>query len=56
MAAGVTSKLWDVHAIVELIEGYLAEKIVEKKESARLRIEQSYSQYGEALGGKGVKI
>ncbi len=56
MAAGVSNKLWDVHNIVELVESYLAEKIAEKKAAARLRIEQSYSQIGDALGGRGLKF
>jgi len=56
MQAGVTTKLWDIHGIVGLIEAYRAEQAVEKKAAARLRNEQSYSQIGDALGGKGMKF
>jgi IS1 family transposase len=56
MAAGVTNKLWDIRDIVTLTEAYRDEQAAEKKEAARKRIEQSYSEYGDALGGKGVKF
>jgi hypothetical protein len=56
MAAGVSNKLWDIHGIVELVEAYRAEQAAEKKEAARKRIEQSYSQIGDALGGKRLKF
>jgi IS1 family transposase len=56
MAAGVSEKLWDMSDIVALVEAYLAEKIAEKKEATRKRIEHSYSQIGDALGGKAVRF
>ena len=56
MAAGVTNRLWDIHDIVKLLESYHEQQMAEKKEAARKRIEQSYSQIGDALGGKGVKF
>jgi IS1 family transposase len=56
LAAGVTDHLWDVKDIVALTEAYIAERIAEKKAENRRRIEQSYNQVGDALGGKGVKF
>jgi IS1 family transposase len=54
MAAGVTDRLWEIADIVKLLETYRAEQVEEKKVANRKRIEQSYSQFGDALGGKGV--
>jgi hypothetical protein len=41
---------------VELLEEYRAEQAAEKKAATRKRLEQSYSQIGDALGGKGLKF
>jgi hypothetical protein len=48
--------LRDVSDTVALTEASIAERITEKKEVARKRIEQSYSQIGDALGGKGLRF
>jgi hypothetical protein len=41
---------------MKLLEGYRAELVEERKTENGRRIEQSYSQIGDALGGKGVKF
>lgn len=56
MAGGVSDRLWDIHDIVKLLEAYRAELVEEKKTEMRRRIEQSYSQIGDALGGGSVKF
>lgn len=56
MAAGVTDRLWDISDVIRLLEEYCTELFEEKKAENRKRIEQSYSEYGDALGGKGVKF
>jgi hypothetical protein len=56
MAAGVTDRLWDITDVIRLLEEYRTELFEEKKADSRRRIEQSYSQIGNALGGKGVKF
>lgn len=56
MAAGVTERLWGINDIISLLDAYRAELTEEKKAESRRRIEQSYSEYGDALGGKGVKF
>lgn len=55
MAAGVTDRLWDINDVIRLLEEYRAELFEEKKAERRRRIEDSYSDIGDALGGKGVK-
>jgi IS1 family transposase len=52
MQAKVTDRLWDIADIVELVAKYRDET---EKEERATRLEQSYSQFGEALGGKGLK-
>jgi IS1 family transposase len=56
MAAGVTNRLWDVYDIVKLLEEYRVELSEESKAATRRRIEQSYSEYGDALGGQGMRF
>jgi IS1 family transposase len=56
MAAGVTERLWDIDDMIKLLEEYRAELAEEKKVENRRRIERSYSEYGDALGGRGVKF
>jgi hypothetical protein len=56
MAAGVTHRLWDVNDIVRLLEEYRVELAKENKTAMRRGIENSYSQFGDALSGKGVKF
>jgi IS1 family transposase len=52
MQAGVTDRLWSIEDIVKLVEDYREERW---KEERGERIERSYSQFGDALGGKGLK-
>jgi len=56
MAAGVTERLWDINDVIGLLEEYRAELAEEKKVENRRRIEQSYSQIGDALGGGSVRF
>jgi IS1 family transposase len=49
MAAGVTSKLWEMSDVVELIEQYREDRQKEGRRHARESIERSYNQ-GPALG------
>jgi hypothetical protein len=56
VAAGVTERLSDINDVIRLLEEYRAERVEERKAENRRRIEQSYSQIGDALGGKGVKF
>ena len=53
MPAGVLRiALWSIEDIVKLVEDYREERW---KEERGERIERSYSQFGDALGGKGLK-
>jgi IS1 family transposase len=54
MAANVTDRLWDINDVIKLLEEYRAELVEERKAESRRRIERSYSEYGDALGGKGL--
>jgi hypothetical protein len=46
-------RLWNIHDIVKLVEAYRYQQIPDMKDIARNRVEQSYGQIGDALGGKG---
>jgi hypothetical protein len=48
MQAGVTDRLWSIEDIVKLVEEYRREREKELNE-------RSYSPFGDALGGKGLK-
>ena len=52
MAAGVTDRLWEIADIVKLVDEYRTESLKAEREE---RIERSYSQFGDALGGKGLR-
>jgi IS1 family transposase len=52
MAAGATDRLWDIADIVKLVDDYRTETLKAEREE---RSERSYSQFGDALGGKGLK-
>lgn len=52
MQAGVTDRLWRIEDIVKLVDEYREERVQQEREE---RNERSYSQFGDALGGKGLK-
>ena len=52
MAAGVTERVWEISDIVALLDDHKQQL---KAEADQRRID-SYSQFGDALGGKGVKF
>jgi len=54
MAAGVTGRLWDIDDVIKLVEQYPAELFEEEKAENRRRMEHSYGQIGDVLGGKGL--
>ena len=56
MAAGVTDRLWDINDVIKLLEEYRTELVEERKVENRRRIVQSYSQIGDALGGRGLRF
>jgi hypothetical protein len=49
MAAGVTSKLWEMSDVVELVEKYRQDRQEEGRAASREAIERSYDK-GPALG------
>ncbi len=52
MAAGATNRLWSIEGVVDLVEKYRKERAKAEREEHN---ERSYSQFGNALGGKGLK-
>jgi len=56
MAANVTHKLWGMDDVVALVDAYDVELKQRRKADADERREQSYTQFGDALGSQGLKF